>query len=106
MQLRFCPEHHAMNGNPKRTVVCERRTAAKGGYINVKVAGRWMAEHRWVMENLLGRALRTGESVHHNNGIRSDNRAENLELWAVSQPYGQRIADLTCPHCGKKYREG
>jgi len=45
------------------------------------------------MEEVLGRPLRTGETVHHKNGVRDDNRPENLELWSTAQPYGQRVAD-------------
>ena len=50
--------------------------------------------HRLVMERHLGRPLKNYETVHHKNGIRSDNRLVNLELWSSSQPYGQRVEDL------------
>ena len=68
-------------------------TLRKNGYVQVSKGGRLVLAHRLVMAQHLGRELSDHESVHHINGIRDDNRIENLELWSKSQPYGQRVVD-------------
>ena len=76
------------------------RTRHKAGYVMVRVpehprAGRshYVFEHIVVAEALLRRNLLEGETVHHINGIRDDNRPENLELWTRPQPSGIRVSD-------------
>ncbi len=59
---------------------------------NAQKRGR-IYEHTYVMSQHLGRPLRKGETVHHKNGVRNDNRIENLELWHRAQPAGQRVED-------------
>lgn len=59
----------------------------------------WMFEHRWVMQEALGRPLTDDEHVHHINGKKTENRIENLELWAKVHPSGVRVGEYHCPGC-------
>ena len=47
----------------------------------------------YVMSQHLGRPIRKNETIHHINGVRDDNKIQNLEIWHKSHPPGQRVED-------------
>ena len=76
------------------------RTYHKKGYVMVykprhprAISGSYVFEHILVMERMIGRFLYKDENVHHKNGVKDDNRPDNLELWSTYQPAGQRVED-------------
>ncbi len=90
---------------PKRVSTGRWKTAT--GYVmiykpdhpNSKSTG-CINEHTFVMSEKLGRPLTKNENVHHRNGVRDDNRIENLELWHRGQCPGQRLQEKLewCKH--------
>lgn len=62
---------------------------------NRRKPGNYILEHRLAMQKHLGRILNRTEIIHHKNGIKDDNRIENLEVVTLSTHRGK----VCCPKC-------
>lgn len=99
----YCSHKCAMDARKAKIAVdkqkLEPRAPGTGltthGYKYIRLDSKKVLEHRHLMEQHMGRKLLKNEYVHHKNGVRTDNRLENLEVWASKKdPKGQRVVDI------------
>ena len=105
-RLHVCPiGTKRLTKKSKGNIYCEIKTTKKG---------KWKLEHRWVMEQKIGRPLKTSEHVHHRNGNRLDNRIQNLLLMSAQDHGSMNGKKLVkrkkgifgfpiCPICGWRH---
>ena len=91
---RMSSKGYVMTAKGYKLIYMPEHPNAKRGYIQ---------EHRYVMEQKVGRLLTPEEVVHHMNHVKTDNRPENLQLM-MKRDHDKlnlpRQSNLTCPCCG------
>lgn len=112
----LCANRHIQSYGPKHGKWKGGRIKIKDGYIlilkrghpNATFMSNYVFEHRYVMSKHLGRPLLSSEIVHHKNGIKDDNRLQNLVLTNRADHirehkpghWGRKIASLRDRHPG------
>lgn len=101
---RECRSHCISRRNEKKRLPIGSKHISNCGYVVIKTEKGWLQEHRFIMGQILDRPLEPDERVHHKNGIREDNRPENLELWSVNKkdPPGKRTIDWIIDYLRKQ----
>lgn len=81
------------------------RYVSLAGYVLVKIGiHEWALEHRLVVEQSIGRKLERDETVHHINGIKTDNRLDNLMVLTNSEHQKLHAREGTGPHTRRSKR--
>ena len=73
------------------------------GYVIIYVDNKAVLEHRHFMQQMLARPLTKFDIVHHKNGVRDDNRLENLELITANKNNKFHHGHVKCPFCNNTF---
>ncbi len=90
---KYCSKECFGAGYSKEKIAEDNWYVKSDGYLAQSRNRKTGLQHRKVMEEMLGRPLKSHEDVHHKDGVRANNAPKNLELWSRSQPRGQRVED-------------
>ncbi|MHA2227392.1 MAG: topoisomerase DNA-binding C4 zinc finger domain-containing protein [Candidatus Hodarchaeales archaeon] len=105
-QWKYCTNCGTRIKQQNYTTKSKSTIIDKDGYRRFKDSNRLL--HRYVAEKSIGRKLRKGETVHHKNLKKLDNRPENLMIFPnqlAHKKFHDNLDHSKCPECGNYLRK-